>query len=96
MEPNQKLLLIYNLLALLIPLLLIRFTTKEITGCTNEVAKGANKAGRNLPSCFFFLFFFLCLRFSVIPSINTFESSNGFWIRFLLWQLLSPLTMVLY
>ena len=31
------------------------FTTEEITGCTNEVARGVNKAPRNLPSCFFIL-----------------------------------------
>ena len=35
---------------LLTPVLLIPLTTEEITGCTNETVKGANKAGRNLPS----------------------------------------------
>ena len=51
---NQIYLSIYPLSALLIPLPLIPFTTKEITGCTNEAAKGTNKAGKNLPSCFSF------------------------------------------
>ena len=44
---------IYSLPALLTPLPLISFTTEEITGCTNEAGKGANKARRNSPSCFF-------------------------------------------
>ena len=48
------------------------FTTKEITGSTNEEAKGANKAPRNPPSCFFIS----CFTVSVTPSINTPESSN--------------------
>ena len=38
----------------LTPLPLIPFTTEEITGCTNEAAKGANKAPRDLSSCFLF------------------------------------------
>ena len=38
----------YLLPALLAPLPLIPFTTEEITGCTNEAAKGDNKAPRNL------------------------------------------------
>ena len=42
----------YPLPALLTPLPLIPFTTEEITRCTNEAAKGANKAPRNPPSCF--------------------------------------------
>ena len=32
---------------------LILCTTEEITGCTNEAAKGGNKSPRNLLSCFF-------------------------------------------
>ena len=36
---------------------------EEITGCTNEVGKGANKAPRNPPSCFFI-------------SINTHKSND--------------------
>ena len=64
----------YPLLALLIPPPLIPFTT-EITGCTNEAAKGANKAPRNLPP-----FFISCFAISVTPSINTPESSNDFMI----------------
>ena len=32
------------------------FTTEEITGCTNETAKDANKAQRNLPFLFFSCF----------------------------------------
>ena len=57
----------------------VPFTTEEITGCTNEAAKGANKAGKNLPYCFFYV-----LPGSVIPSINTFESSNDFMILIIL------------
>ena len=34
----------YSVPALLTPLPLIPFTTEELTGCTNEAAKGANKA----------------------------------------------------
>ena len=46
---------IYLLPALLSSLPLILFTTEEITGCTKEAAKVANKAERNPPSCFLFL-----------------------------------------
>ena len=59
-----KILFMYRLPALLTPLPLIPFTTKEITGCTNEVAKGANKAPRNLPSCFFY-FMLYCFSNSI-------------------------------
>ena len=48
----------YPLPALLTPLPLIPFTTEEITGRTIKVAKGANKAPRNLPSCFFVSYFY--------------------------------------
>ena len=48
----------YFLPALLTPLPLIPFTTKEIAGCTNEAAKGANKAPRNPPSRFFISCFY--------------------------------------
>ena len=58
----------YPLPALLTSLPLISFTTEEITGCTNEAAKGDNKAGKNPPSCIFMS----CFTVSVIPSINTF------------------------
>ena len=34
--------------------LLILFAIEEITGCTNDTAKGANKAPRNPPSLFLF------------------------------------------
>ena len=44
----------YPFPALLNSLPLIPFTTEEMTGFTNEAAKGANKAGRNLPFCFLF------------------------------------------
>ena len=57
------------------PLPLIRFTSEEITGSTNEAAKGANKFQRNLPSCCFF-FFILCFTVSVTLSLSTPESSN--------------------
>ena len=71
MEQNIKFSSIYLLPALLTPLAFIPFTTEEITGCTNEVAKGANKSPRNPPSCFFIS----CFTVSVTPSINTPESS---------------------
>ena len=81
MEWNYKFLTIYPLPALLTPLLLIPFTTEEITGCTNEAAKGANKAPRNPLS-----FFVFCSCFTVLatPSINTPESSNDFIILIIL------------
>ena len=66
----------YPLPDLLTPLQLILFTTEEITGSTIEVAKEANKASRNLPSCSFIS----CFTVSVNPSINTPESSNDFMI----------------
>ena len=47
-------LFIYLLPALLTHLSLIHFTAEETTGCTNEAAKGATKAPRNPPSCFFY------------------------------------------
>ena len=62
--------------ALLTPLLLIPFTTEKITGRTNEVAKGPNKALRNPRSCFFIS----CFTVLVTPSINTPESPNDFMI----------------
>ena len=52
------------------------FTTEEITGCTNEAAKGANKANK---SAFLFFYFMLCT-VPVIPSINIFEFSSDFMI----------------
>ena len=52
------------------------FTTEEITGRTNETAKGPNKAPRNPP----FVFFTLSFTVLVAPSINTPESSNDFMI----------------
>ena len=54
MERNYKFLFISPLPALLTPLPLMLVTFKEITGCSNEVAKGANKAPRDPPSCFLF------------------------------------------
>ena len=67
---------IYPFPVLLTPLPLIPFTTEEITGCTNQEAKDADKAPRNPPSCFFIS----CFTVSVTPSINTPESSNDFMI----------------
>ena len=53
---------ICSLAALLTPLPVIPFTTEEITGCSNEAAKGANKSGRNFISrCFI-----LCFTVSII------------------------------
>ena len=51
---EQKVLFIYLHSALLTPLPVIPVSTEEITDCNNEGAKGANKAGRNPPSCFLF------------------------------------------
>ena len=48
--------------------------TKEITGCTIEAAKSANKAPRNPPSCF------SCFTVLVIPTVNTPEFSNDFMV----------------
>ena len=67
---------IYPLHALLIPLPPIPPTTEKITGCTNEAAKGANKAQRKPPSCFFIS----CFTVTATLSINTPESSNDFMI----------------
>ena len=77
MERNIKFLFIYPLPALLTPLPIIPFTNKEITGCTNEVAKDANKVPRNPPSCLFY-FMFYC--FTVTPSTNTPKFPHGFMI----------------
>ena len=66
----------YLLPALLTSLPFIPFTTKEITSCTNEAAKGANKVPRN-PLYYFFI---SCFTVSVTPLINTLESSNEFII----------------
>ena len=49
--------ILYPLPAFLTPLPIIPFTTEEITGCTNEAAKGANKVPRNPPSYFLVSFF---------------------------------------
>ena len=53
MKQIWKILFIYPLPALLTQLPVIPFTKEEITGCTNEAAKGDNKAPKNPPSCFF-------------------------------------------
>ena len=71
-----KILIVYPLPALLTPLPLIPFSIEKITGCTNDVAKGANKAPRNPPSCLFISFFTVL----VTPSINTHQSSNHYII----------------
>ena len=54
----------FPLLALLTPIPCIPLTTEEMTGCTIEAAKGANKTPRNPPSCFF-LFNFYCFSNSI-------------------------------
>ena len=74
MEQNQKILFIYPLPPLLTSLRFIPFTTEDINGCTTEAAKGANNSEMYQPSCFFIS----CSTVSVIPSINTFKSSNDF------------------
>ena len=75
MEQIQKKLFLY-LPALLTSLPLVPSTTGEITDCINEAAKGANKAPRNPPSCYFIS----SCTVSVTPSINTPKSSNDFII----------------
>ena len=67
---------IYCLPRRLTPLSPIHFTTEEIAGCTNEAAKGANKAPRNPPFCFFIS----SSTVSVTSSINTPKSCIGFKI----------------
>ena len=74
MEQNEKHLSIYPLPALFTPLLLIPITLEEISGCTNEAAKCANKAPWNTRSCFYISRFTI----SVTPSINTPKSFNDF------------------
>ena len=69
---TKNFLSIYLLPILLTPLSLVSVTTEEITGCTNEAAKGANKAPRNLPSCFLIS----CFTVSVTLSVNVPESST--------------------
>ena len=89
-------------------LLLIPWTTEEITFYINEAAKDVNIAPRNAPSCFFVL----CFTVSVAPSINIPESSSHFmilikslisflwyhlkWIKWILFLLLKPLSHVFY
>ena len=67
----------YILSAFLPPHPLILVNVEDITGCTNEAAKGADKAQRNL---FFFCFLFILCFVSVITSTNTSKSSNDFMI----------------
>ena len=55
-------------------------TTEEISDCTNEAAKGANKAPRNLLSCFFISYFTVF----VTRSIKTPKSPNNFMIFIIL------------
>ena len=54
------------------PARLIPFTVEEITVCSNEADRSANKEGRNSFSCFYISFFTLL--------VNTFESSHDFMI----------------
>ena len=65
MERKSKFFSMYPFPALLTPFPLIPSNTEEITGCNNEVAKGANTVGGNPSSCYFIS----CFTFSVIPSI---------------------------
>ena len=73
---TKKILFMYPLPVFRIFVPLIRFTTEEITGCTNEAAKGAKRAPRNPSSCSFIS----CFTVSVTPSINSPESFNYFII----------------
>ena len=63
----------YPLAALIAPLPLLLL--EEITGCSNEATKGANKTARNPSS-----FFISCYTVSVNPSIKSPKSSNYFMI----------------
>ena len=65
MVRNWKFLSVYPLPDFLAPLPLISFTDEEFTGCPNEAGKGANKEGKNPPSCFFVS----CFTVLVITSI---------------------------
>ena len=76
MNRNEKTFSMYHFPTLLTPLPFIRFTAEEITDCTNEVAKGAGKALRNLSSCFFIS----CFTVSVTSSNNTPEFPTDFMI----------------
>ena len=76
MEQNNKFLFIHSHSAPQTPLLLIPLTTEVITGCTIEVAKGANKAPRNLSS----YFLISCFTVLATPLNNTLKSSNNFMI----------------
>ena len=55
-------------------------STEEITDCTIEVAKGANKAPRKQSSCCCFFIIISGFTVSVTPSINTPKSYNDFMI----------------
>ena len=57
-------LLQYPLSALMTPIPVIPFTTKEITGCTAETAKGADKSAIN-PHCFSFYVILCCFSNSI-------------------------------
>ena len=50
----------YILSAFLPPHPLILVNVEDITGCTNEAAKGADKAQRNLFFFLFFVYFVFC------------------------------------
>ena len=67
---------IYPLSALLTPFPFMPFTTDEITICTDEMAKGENKAPANPPS----YSFISCFIVSITQSIITSKSSNDFVI----------------
>ena len=74
MEWKWKFVFINPLLAFLTPLLLIPFTTEEITGWTNEASTGVDKIPKKLPLCVFIS----CFTVSVTPLINRTESCNDF------------------
>ena len=76
MDWNKIILSIYPIPVFLTPLPLICFTNEEITSCTIEAAKSANKVPRDPASCFFISGFIVL----VFPSINTSKFSNDFVI----------------
>ena len=69
-------LFIYPLPAILALLPLIPFTTDGIIGCTNEMAKHADKASRNPPPSFFYFMFYFFSKFIV----HTPKSTKDFMI----------------
>ena len=84
MERNKKFLSIHPLLTFITPLIIKHFTDEEIPDCTNEAAKGDNKAPRSLHSYFFISYFTV----SITPSNDTPESPNVFIILIISFEII--------